>query len=250
MTEHKLALITGGHGGIGSAIARALAADGFDIAIPYRRDEPRARDIQQSIEHTSPGRCELYQADVTDRAQTDAMLETIAAKHGGVTVLVNAASAPALTKSFEETPASDFEEQFRVNVLAPVELIQKVLPFMKTQKEGIIVSVLTSYVFGVPPEKLAPYVSAKQALWGLTKVLARELGPSGIRVNAVSPGMTDTAFTAHIPDAYKKLLARQVPLGRLCAPEDVAAAVRFLCSDEARFITGVNIPITGGADMT
>lgn len=248
--QNNLALILGGSGAIGSAIACALAADGRNIVITYRDGEDRAKLVQKQIVEAGAVHCEIVRLDLTDRVGIGALADLIAKKYGGVYALIHAASPLVRTQAIEETPAEDFEEQWNVHVLAMSLLMKSLLPFMKVKKTGVIIPILTSCILGVPPAKWAPYVSAKYALLGLCKTLSHELGPWGIRVNMISPGMVDTAFTAHIPESYKKMVARQIPLGRLCSLDDIAASVRFLCSEEARFLTGVNIPVTGGLEMS
>jgi NAD(P)-dependent dehydrogenase (short-subunit alcohol dehydrogenase family) len=120
---------------------------------------------------------------------------------------------------------------------------------MKQQKKGRIINILTSYTIGSPPSSLSDYVTSKYAVLGLTKSLARELGKYNITVNAVSPGFIKNKFTKNIPEKFSEILISQTPLGRLTTTADIAKIVLFLCSDEADFITGENINLSGGQVM-
>ena len=120
---------------------------------------------------------------------------------------------------------------------------------MLEQKQGVIINVLTSYVINAPPTKLAPYITAKHALEGFSKSLAAEFGPSNIRVNMVSPGVTKTKFTEHLPERMFELISVQTPLRKIADPEDVAKVLLFLSSEDSCHLTGVNIPVCGGIVM-
>ena len=139
------------------------------------------------------------------------------------------------------------KEQWEINVGAFYQIAQRLISTIPSG--GIIVQVLTQCVLDVPPPRWAAYASAKMAAWGLLRSMALELGPKGIRCNAISPSLMNTPFTRDVPLRMKQVEAASNPLRRLCTVEDVAKAVAFLCGPEASYINGVNLPVTGGAIM-
>lgn len=233
MSKNKLAnkiiLVLGGTGAVGSAVADLLAAGGATVC--------------------RHGRAGNYRADVRDGDQTKKLVDKIINRLGRIDAVVNALSAPVKIGSFESKKWEDFLEQFDVQLKAAVETTKLVVPHMKKQKKGRIINILTSYTIGSPPSSLSDYVTSKYALLGLTKVLARELGRYNITVNAVSPGFVKNRFTKNVPEKFSEILISQTPLGRLATAGDIAEVVFFLCSDEADFITGENINLSGGQVM-
>lgn len=230
----KRALITGASRGIGRACAIALAEDGFEVVVNYFRSEAEARALAEEIGGTAFG------ADVSDRLQVENMF----AETGGIDVLVCNAGV-ALSKLFTETSDDEWRRMFDVNVGGVKHCCQAALPHMIGRKSGSIVTV--SSVWGITGASCeSAYSASKAAVIGLTKSLAKELGPSGINVNCVAPGVIDTQMNACLPRAVMDALREETPLGVIGRPEDVAALVRFLVSDEARFITGQVISPNGG----
>ena len=143
-----------------------------------------------------------------------------------------------------------FQQQFNLHVKSFFEISKLIVPQMKSKKCGSIISILTSYVTGKPPNLLADYVVSKYALLGMMKCMATELGPSGIRVNSISPSMVETPLTESLPKKFKEIYQSQVPLEkRIAKPIDVANLVQFLCSKNSNYITGENILVTGGSTM-
>ena len=224
-----MVLVLGGTGGIGSTIA-ALLSD---------------RDARV-CKH---GRTGEYTGDIGDIEQMRVVVNRIINKFGRIDAVVNSLSAPAKAGPAEKKLWPDFIDQLRVQFKAAVDLSDLVLPVMKRQRKGRIINILTSYVVGHPPSGLADYVSAKYALLGLTKALAKEWGKYGITVNAVSPSFIKNSFTRDVPEKFSELLVVQTPLGRLATSSDVAKVVAFLISDEADYITGENIVVAGGSSM-
>lgn len=245
----RVALITGSSRGIGAAIANGLAAAGSRVVINFLHNETAATDLQRAIE-SGGGKAVALQADVTNPEAVKRMVAR-AEQHFGapIDVLVNNASGAIQAKPFADTAWSEMQVHFDVQVRGAFNCAQAVLPAMLAARSGRIVNIGSIYTWNSPPVNLTGYVTAKAALKALTHSLALELGPKGVRVNLVSPGMTETDLIADVPERLRKVQAMQTPLRRLAAPEDIARAVVFLCSDAADFITGADLPVCGGIAM-
>lgn len=170
----------------------------------------------------------------------------MAAEFGQLDVLVHGATTSLTPVALKDSNPADFEAFWRVQVAASQELLKTVIPVMGARKHGRCVFLGTSYLFGQPPAGLAHYVAAKQALWGMVRSASLELAPLGITVNMISPSMTVTALSAHVPQRVREVEAMKNPCRRLATPEDSAAAIAWLASDAASFVNGVNLPVTGG----
>jgi 3-oxoacyl-[acyl-carrier protein] reductase len=244
----QVVLVTGANRGIGAAIAMLFAQHGAAVAINYRASRAQAEQIVSALREA--GRtAQAFQADITDASQIQAMIAQIHQELGTVSILVNNASGDFKPLSFAETTGADFQQNLDVTCTGAFQVVQAVLPDMLAIKRGKIINVGSTATIGAPPDKVSRYVVAKQALVGLTRALAVELGPKGIQVNMVAPGLTETALTAHLPQRIKDLTAFQSPLHRNATPEDTARAVLFLGSEMADFVTGVILPVNGGIGM-
>ncbi|MBI4609347.1 MAG: SDR family oxidoreductase [Candidatus Rokubacteria bacterium] len=243
-----VALVTGGSRGIGAATARILAAHGASVGVNYRADQAGADSVVRAIE-TGGGRAMGLQADVSKREEVERMVEQLLATFGRIDILVNNAGAPAPLRGLLETDWSAFQEAIDVGVRGAFECMKAVAGPMVSRGSGHIINVATVYAVGSPPPRLAPYVTAKHALVGLSKAAAVELGPHGITVNLVSPGLTETEFTARVPQKLKEIVAGQTPLRRNATPDDVARVILFLAGGHAAFLTGVNVLVCGGQVM-
>lgn len=244
----EVALVTGASRGIGAAIARALAGRGIAVAVNYLRSEDRARSVVDEIV-AAGGSALAVKADVRDGAAVEQMLGEVSARLGPPTILVNAAIGELAPGPFMELGWADFEAQLAYQLKAVVGLSQALYPRMKEAGRGSIVNLVSQVVAGVPPGQMADYVVAKHALLGLSKALAAEWASDGIRVNMISPGLTRTELTQFQNERVFKMEAARTPLRRLASIDDIAHAASYLASDDAAFLTGVNLFVTGGQVM-
>jgi len=239
LLENKVALVTGAGQGIGSVVARRFADEGAKVIVHYRSSREPAEALAREIGGLA------LQADLTDGLATEAMVADALSHFGRIDVLVNNAASFAADLTFEAATWDDFRAEFEGVVGATVNPTKAVVPVMKDQGEGRIVNFVATLVQRPAPDYIV-HTTAKSALVGLTRTLARDLGPHGITVNMVSPGMTLTDYSQSLPDALKARVAGQTPLRRLATPEDVANVVLFYASPLAGFVTGANIAPDGG----
>lgn len=243
-----VAFITGGSRGIGAEIARALSAAGMAVAVTYFQSAERARSLVREL-NAAGGRALAVRADVREAGDVAAAFAEVAAALGPVTVLVNAATGELQQGPFADLGWEAFQADLDTQVRAVTQSCRAAHAGMKAAGGGAVINVLSQVVAGVPPAKMASYVTAKYALMGLSKALAAEWAGDGIRVNMVSPGMVQTELTQHYHERVFKMEAARTPLGRLATTQDVAAAVAYLAGDDARFLTGVNLFVSGGQIM-
>ena len=243
MDRDKTVLITGAATGIGKAAAQLFAADSWRVAVHYNQSADAAKALCGNIAQQG-GRAFAVHADLRDLGQIQAMIKRVKDVFGHIDALVNNAGT-AQQKLFVDITPQDWAAMFSVNTNAVFHCCQAVLPDMIARKEGSIVNV--SSIWGcIGASCEVHYSAAKAAVIGLTKALAKEMGPSGIRVNCIAPGVIDTDMIGELDKTAREELAAQTPLSRLGAPEDVARAIRFLASDEAAFITGQVLGVDGG----
>ncbi|MDQ2799376.1 MAG: SDR family oxidoreductase, partial [Armatimonadota bacterium] len=223
LLDNKIALVTGAGRGIGTHIARLFAREGARVVVHYHASREPAEQLAAEIDGLAV--C----ADLTDPNATQQMVEQARAHFGGIDILVNNASSFAHDLSFEKASWADFAAEFSGVVGATVNPTQAVLPSMKAQGSGRIVNFLATLIQRPAPEYVV-HATAKSALLGLTRTLACDLGPHGITVNMVSPGMTLTDYSQSLPDELQERIAKQTPLRRLAGPDDVAKIVLFYAS--------------------
>lgn len=230
----KKALVTGASRGIGEAIARALSKDGFKVFINYRNSDDRAQALADEIGAYA------IKADVSDYEQVLSMYDEI----GDINVLVCNAGISEYGL-FSETSPEIWRRVFAVNVDGTYNCIQCALPSMIREKSGSIITM--SSVWGIHGASCeAAYSASKAAVIGLTKALSKELGPSGIRVNCIAPGVIETDMMSGFSEEDKARLCEETPLCRLGKPSDVAELAAFLASEKSRFITGQVFGVDGG----
>ena len=239
----KIALITGGSRGIGAACVRALAQDGYAVAFLYHRSADKAAQLVQTLR--AEGRdVSGFQCDVAEAAQVQTVLEEILRTYRRIDVLVNCAGI-AHVGLFTDMTEDDWDHLFAVNVRSAFSVTKAVLPGMICRQSGAIVNV--SSMWGeVGASCEVAYSATKAALIGMTRALAKEVGPSGGRVNCVTPGVIDTDMNAQLTDEDRAVLADETPLGRIGEAAEVAKTVLFLCGEGASFITGQVLGVSGG----
>jgi 3-oxoacyl-[acyl-carrier protein] reductase len=248
-SRSQVAIVTGGAGGIGKAICMRLAESGFNVVINYRGQADRAAQIASEINAKGNSKAIAVQADISTESGAQGLYQAALRAFGPVTVLVNNASPRIHPKSLNATNWSDIQQQIDVQVKGAFLMTSAVVPGMMAAKWGRIVNITSQVIDGTPSVTWTGYAMAKGALQVFSKYMAAELGPHGINVNCVSPGMCETTLIGDIPEKVQLMVARQTPLRRLAKPVDVAAAVAYLVSEEASFITGDTVAVNGGITM-
>jgi 2-hydroxycyclohexanecarboxyl-CoA dehydrogenase len=241
--DDKIAIVTGGGQGIGQAIAQKLAAEGA-IVVVTDVDEANAAKTADAL----PGAVAI-RTDVTDRQGVQAMVERVAGQFGGIDVLVNNAGWDKAS-SFVDSDPDDWDRVIAVNLYGVLHTCKAVLPIMAGQGRGAVVN-LGSDAGRVGSSGEAVYSAAKGGIIAFTKSLAREMARDQVRVNCVCPGPTDTAlFASFAGPQLREALTKAIPFRRLGQPADVANVVAFLASDEASFLTGQTVSVSGGLTMS
>lgn len=240
----KTVLITGASRGIGRATARRLAQQGWSVALGCLHHVGEAQALADELLDAYGADAAVFPADVSNPEQAAAMTAAAEKRFGFLSALVNNAGIAAQRLVTDITPA-EWAAMWGVHVSGTLYCCQGVLPAMIREKRGAIVNI--SSIWGLTGASCeVHYSAAKAAVIGLTKALAKEVGPSGIRVNCVAPGVIETDMLAALDGAGRQALREETPLWRLGTPEDVAAAVAFLLSEEAGFITGQVLSVNGG----
>ena len=245
--QGKTALVTGASRGIGRAIAVALARGGARVALNYAGNTAAAEESLRLVKEAGAPDARLFLFDVADPAAAAGAVDEVVASLGGLHILVNNAGI-AVDQLVMRVKDEDWQRQLDVNLTGAFNLIRAVTRPMMKARGGSIVN-LTSVVGEMGNAGQAAYAATKAGLIGLTKSVARELASRNVRVNAVAPGYIDTDMTAALPEAAKQKMAEMIPLGRLGTSEDVAAAVAWLCSDQASYVTGEVLRVNGGMHM-
>lgn len=241
----RVALVSGGSRGIGAAISRRLAASGATVAINYRSNEAAAQVLHRELVEAG-ARADLFAADVGQPDQAAALVERVTATLGSVDVLVHNAGLQHSAMAHRMTD-QQWREAIAVNLDAAFYLARAVLPAMREASSGCIVFIASASA-SVAQAGAAGYVAAKHGLIGLTKALALESASKQIRVNAVSPGLTDTDLVAGLSDEARRGLLARVPLGRMATPDEVAECVEWVVRG-ARYSTGNVFDVSGGVAM-
>lgn len=241
-------VITGGAGGIGGAICRELGAAGHNLVVNYLKSVEAAKEIRADVE-AAGGRAVLVDGDVSDPATAARLFETAWSTFGRVDGLVHAAGPGNAPMPLEDLTWAQVQEQVEVHVGGAFNCAKAALRPMLDSGGGSIVLIGSTYADGTPPAQQLRYTVAKAGLAALARSLAVELGPRGIRVNVVAPGMTRTRMIEGLPEKAKMLTKAQTPMRRLADPIDVAHAVAFLLGPSAGHITGETVRVCGGMTM-
>jgi NAD(P)-dependent dehydrogenase (short-subunit alcohol dehydrogenase family) len=241
--EEKLALITGASKGIGAATAKVLARRGHFVCINYHESKDAAEDVASQIIQ-SGGRCVTVGADISKEDDVKAMIEELRERYGYLSYLVNNAGYVSTRKSFEDISGDELHRVFAVNVHGPFFAIKYAVGHMRHLGRGAIVNV-SSEAATYGGNMIAAYAASKGAVNSLTKGLARELAASGIRVNAVSPGVIDTRANREETDGQVNGIVESIPFRRMGQPEEVAQVISWLLSDAASYVSGAIVPVAG-----
>ena len=247
--DERVALVTGSSQGIGSATAAQFAAEGAYVAVTYRQERERAEAIVNEI-RSNDGEAFAVHLDLASFDSITQARDAVVKKWGKIDILVNNAIewGPRLIAQappFESLAPEEWQPLLRANIEGTFRLIQTVVPYMRTRKWGRIVNV-SSIVAEDGLPGTGWYATAKASLHGLTRTLSKELGPSGILVNALMPGLTETGRTANIGPEARRRVEENSPIRRILHPDDVAHVIVFLCSAKNSAITGEILRASGG----
>ena len=241
--EGRVALVTGGSRGIGAAVAKRLAAEGASVVVNYAGRADAASDVVSAIEDAK-GSALAVQADVSDSASCAALVEAAVERFGRIDILANNAGITRdglLVRMSDE----DWASVIQTNLSGAFYLSRAVGKLMMKQRSGSIIN-MASVVGVMGNAGQVNYAAAKAGLIGMTKSIARELAGRGVRANAIAPGFIATDMTDALPEAAREAAVATIAMGRLGTPEDIAAAVAFLASDDSAYITGQVIAVDGG----
>ena len=240
-------LITGATSDVGALLIRRLL-QGDETALVAAQgcgDLHFLADV--CAEHK--GRVRTFDADLSDPAALQPLLDTVDNVVGAPTHFIHLPALRVVNTKFKKFDSGRFALDMRVQVESAVGVCRRLLPAMAKAGRGRVLFMLTSYIFSAPPKYAAAYVMAKEALHGLAKSLAIEYAGTGVTVNCIAPSMMETKFLEGLSDLVVEAAAEANPMGRNARPSDVVPAMEFLLSDDAAFITGITLPITGGSVM-
>lgn len=236
-------LITGCTSDVGIALVRRIIQQGDQVIAQGHGDLQKLAGLCTEF----PGVIHTYDADLSSPEQVDVFIRLVAEKHPLPTHIVHLPALPVINARFKNFDEARFLADMNIQVMSAVKICKAFLPKMAKAHCGRVLFIQTSYTLGCPPKNTAAYVMAKSCIGGLVKSLAVEYASYGITVNCVAPSMMETHFLADTPDLIVQASAADNPMGRNARVEDVVPAMAFLLSEEARFITGVTLPITGGS---
>jgi 3-oxoacyl-[acyl-carrier protein] reductase len=239
----KTVIVTGASRGIGRAVAEVMAQKGYNVLINYNRSGDMAVELKEKLFRQGFS-ADVFKADVTNRCEVDEMVEYCRDRFGTVDILINNAGV-SQSKLFTDITDCDWDTMMDVNLKGTFNCTQSILKYLISKKKGKIINI--SSIWGITGASCeVHYSAAKAGIIGLTKALAKELGPSNIQVNCVAPGVIQTDMLSEYSDDDLNLLKESTPLMRLGTVWDIAACVAFLVSEEADFITGQVISPNGG----
>lgn len=237
----KTIIITGGSGGIGQSLVENLAKDGYNVVLNYNKSEKKAKQIKNELLEKGY-EIEIFKADISKREEVKKLVEFTLNKFKNIDVLINNAGI-AKIQLFTDVTEDDWDEIMNVNLKSALFTIQEVLPSMIHRKKGCIINI--SSVWGLVGASCeAVYSASKAGLDAITKSLAKELGPSNIRVNSIAPGIIDTQMNSSLDEKIKKEIQQEIPLGRIGQPVDIYKCAKWVIEDE--YTTGQIISPNGG----
>jgi len=247
LLSNKVALITGSSRGIGAATARLFAKNGAAVVVNYVAAADAANAVVAEITQAG-GKAIAIQADATDPDQVKELVSKTTSELGNIDILVLNASISFPVVPFVDFKCEDFELKLTRELKAAFFICKEVVPGMVERNKGNIIAVSSGLSRDPGPGFIA-HSTAKSGLDSFAKSLALELGPNGIRVNVIAPGLTLTDATAFTPEEMKQMLAAHTPLRRLAQPEDIAGAILLMASDHSGFVSGTYTPVSGGRQM-
>lgn len=238
---NKTVIVTGGSRGIGANIVKELANEGYNVILNYNKSEEAAKKIQEEL--TQCGKAvEIFKADITKREEVKELILFAITKFGRIDVLINNAGISQI-KLFTDLTDEDWNNMLQTNLTGAFYTSQEAAKYMINQKDGCIINI--SSIWGITGASCeVHYSAAKAGLDGMTKALAKELGPSNIRVNSIAPGIIDTEMNAHLSEEEIKSITDEIPLGRIGYPQSITNCVKWLINDD--YTTGQIISINGG----
>jgi len=243
LLEGKIAVVTGGSRGIGYAVVREFLQEGAKVVLCGSRQETAEKAVQALKAENAAWEVSGISPDLTDYESVKAAFDGVAGKYGRIDILVNNAGVSA-KEPFTSYTAEMFDKTMELNLKGVYNCSRAVIDGMKERKSGVILNTSSMVSIYGQPSGIA-YPTSKFAVNGFTLSLAREVGPFGVRVNAVAPGITETDMMKAVPKEYIEPLVAQIPLRRIGTPEDVANAFVFLASEKASYITGVVLSVDG-----
>ena len=246
--RQRVAIITGASRGIGAEIAHKLGGQNICIIVNYYRSQENAEKLVNTIQDNG-GTAIAVQADIREEKDCQKLVDVAIQNFGRLDFIVNGATGDLEQCPFQDMEWKHFQYQLDFQLKGVFQMCQSAYPYLQQSDCAAIVNIVSQVTFGSPPTQMIDYVSAKYALKGLSKSLAIEWANEPIRVNTVSPGLTRTDLTQYYNEKVFKIEASRTPLKRLANVADIANTVSYLLSDEARFLTGIDISITGGQVM-
>ena len=241
--KKKTVLITGGARGIGKAMSKAFAKEGYNVLVNFNKSENEAKELYTILNEKNFS-VKLFKADISNREDVEDMVDYCIKEFGGLDVLVNNAGV-SQDKLFTDITDEDWDNMMNINLKGSFYCSQVALKYMISEKKGNIINI--SSIWGISGESCEVHYSiTKAGIIGMTKALAKEVGPSNIRVNSIAPGVINTDMLSGYNEEDIDALVEETPLMRLGTPEDIANCAIFLASDKSNFITGQVISPNGG----
>ncbi len=237
----KTVIVTGGSRGIGAAIVKELASNNYNIVLNYNNSEQSAKKIQNELKENGIN-IEIFKADVSKRDEVKQLIDFTIEKYNNIDVLINNAGIDQI-KLFMDTTDEDWNNIIQTNLTSVFYCSQEVLKNMIHNKNGCIINI--SSIWGITGASCeVAYSASKAAIDGMTKALAKEMGPSNIRINSIAPGFVETDMNKNIPEEEIEEIKNEIPLGRISKPEEITKSIKWLIEDE--YVTGQIISVNGG----